>query len=201
LYAKHLGQPIIVVGGGPSAPSQLAAVLATLDGDPVYIFANDHGFKLGLTPDYIMCKDEHHSETKQRMEPILRAYGAYPIVARHEWADIVMRDWKTQGNGGQMGIGLAALMGGKPIIPVGFDCYQAEGTYFHDKTTPNVSGGRKHGHWQGSMSRLRFRLEGAVIRAPAGFMRSVFYAYDPREELPEPVIPAVFEPYRLLTQS
>lgn len=200
LYAKHLGRPVIVIGGGPSAPSQLAYVLARLRGDPVYIFANDHGFKLGLVPDYIVCKDEVHTETKERMEPRLRAHGNYPILARYPWADIVLTNWPTQGNSGQLAIAVAALVGGTPIIPVGIDCYQ-QGTYFHSPNEKNVSGGRRESLWRSSMTRMMLRLEGAVIRPPDGILALMFRKYDPTETFPEPKVPAIFDRYRLLTPS
>lgn len=199
LYAKHLGRPVIVIGGGPSAPSQWAALPEYVREDAVLIFANAHGFKLGLKPDYIVCKDDVHTETKKPMEPQLRAYGDYPIVARHEWADIKLeKNWPIQGNSGQLAIGLAALVGGKPIIPIGIDCYQ-QGTYFHSPNEKNVSGGRRESLWRSSMTRLMLRLEGAAIRAPSGILALMFPRYDPTERFPAPVVPKIFDRYRLLT--
>lgn len=200
LYAKYTDRPIVVVGGGPSAPGQWAKLPDYVKADCVLIFANGHGFKLGLKPDYIVCKDDIHTETKQPMEPQLRAHGAYPILARFPWADIVLRDFPAQGNSGQLAIAVAALMGGKPIIPIGIDCYQA-GTYFHALQAPNVSGGRRESLWRSTMTRMMLRLEGALIRPPSGIMALMFRKYDPSEVLPEPVIPKTFDRYRLLTPA
>jgi hypothetical protein len=197
LYAAHLGRPIIVVGGGPSAPEQLARLNPQ---NSVLIFANGHGFKLGLKPDYIVCKDEIHTETKQPTEPQLRAHGDYPILTRHAWADYRMVQWPSQGNSGQLAIALGALMGGKPILPIGFDCYQ-EGMYFHQMEGKNVSQGRFEGMWRSSFTRIMLRLEGAVIRALGRPLTHTFKPYDPMEVLPEPMIPAIFDKYRLLTPA
>lgn len=200
LYGKYLGRPIVVVGGGPSVPSQWAALPDFVKVDAVLIFANAHGFHLGLKPDYIVCKDETHTETKQPMEPQLRAHGDYPIVARYAWADYRLDRWLVQGNSGQMAIALAAMMGGKPIIPIGIDCFQ-KGVYFHAPEGKNVSQGRHDGVWRSSMTRLMRRLEGAVIRAPGPPLSLTFRRYDPNEVLPEPAIPTVFGNQRLLTSS
>lgn len=200
LYARHFGQPIIVIGGGPSAPGQWASLPAPWREAAVKVFANGHGFKLGLEPDFIVCKDDVHTETKQRMEPMLRAHGDYPIVAPHPWADYIMQGWPSQGNSGQLAIALAAMMGGWPVIPVGFDCYQ-NGTYFHAPDAPNVSLGRLESAWRHGMTRLMRRLDGAVIRALDGVMARMFPRFDPAEVLPEPRIPAIFDKYGLLTLS
>ena len=200
LYAKHIGRPIIVIGGGPSAPAQWMGLPDSTKEDAVLVFANGHGFKLGLKPDYIVCKDDVHTETNKPMEPQLRAHGNYPILARFEWADYVMVKWPTQGNSGQLAIAAAALMGGKPIIPIGFDCFQGD-TYFHSHNAKNVSHGRSDGVWRSSMTRMMLRLEGAVIRPPSGLLTFTFRTYNPSERLPAPVIPAVFDRYRLLTPA
>ncbi len=96
LYRKFEGRPAIVVGGGPSAPAQYAEVISALH-NPVVISANGHAAKLGLKPDFVVCKDHRHTETKELMEPALRALGA-PLVSRHYWADYRLTGWPIQGN-------------------------------------------------------------------------------------------------------
>lgn len=190
LYKKSLNRVILVVGGGPSAPAQLEQLHLE---NPVIIAANDHAFRLGLRPDYIVCKDHRHTETKEFMEDRLRGYGV-PIVSPHYWADHRMYRWPAQGNSGQMAIGLAALLGGSPIIPIGFDCYQG-GTYFHDADAHNVSRGRPGGIWHCAFSRSSLRLQGAAIRAVGGITADVFPHYDSAEVLPPVIVPAAFEHY------
>lgn len=191
LYGAHKHRQVLVVGGGPSAPAQLAQL--SLD-NPIVISANAHAFKLGLRADYIMCKDHQHTETKQRMEPVLRGYGV-PIVTRNHWGDYRTPHWPAQGNSGAMAIGLAALFGASLIVPIGMDGYQ-DGTYFHDLTATNVSAGKPSGHWKSRFDRLRTRLDGAVIRPVDGLMTQVFRPYSRYAAIPSPRIPAAFDIYR-----
>jgi len=191
LYARHFGAPILVVGGGPSAPKQLLDIALEFNvKSMVTISANAHAFKLDLSVDYIVCKDHEHTETKQPMQGLLSQYHR-AIVARHYWADYRMQRWPTQGNSGMLAISLAAMMGGRPIIPIGIDGFQ-NGTYFHDLDSKNVSSGRREGHWKSRFDRLALRLKGAVIRSPGGFLNSVFKRYDRREALPAAEIPEIF---------
>jgi hypothetical protein len=195
LYARHIGAPILVVGGGPSAPKQLSNLELEFNvASMVTISANSHAFKLDLSVDYIVCKDHEHTETKQPMQGMLSQYHR-AIVARHHWADYRMQRWPTQGNSGMLAIALAALMGGRPIIPIGIDGFQA-GTYFHDLDSKNVSSGRREGHWKSRFERLALRLKGAVIRSPGGFLDNIFRPYDRREALPAAEVPEIFRTYR-----
>lgn len=192
LYSKDFGLPILVVGGGPSAPEQLRKLGSRVQ-DMVIISANAHAWGLGLAPDYTFCKDHLHTETKAPMEGMLRAYNR-PIVTTHYWADYRAARWPIQGNSGMHAIGLAALMGGNPIVPIGIDCFQGA-TYFHSPTSRNVSLGRPPGYWKGRMDRLAGRLDGAVIRPISGPLTATFPKYHPHEELPPSKIPAVFGHY------
>lgn len=195
LHSKHLGQPIVVIGGGPSAPAAWASLPDYVKANAVVIFANGHGFKLGLKPDYIVCKDDVHSETKEKMEPQLRAHGPYPIISRFEWADYNMSGIPAQGNSGQLAIAIAALMGGAPIIPIGIDGYGTDGTYFHDLAAVTCSNGRRESVWRSSMTRMSLRLEGAAIRSISGILTFMFPRFNPAERFETPVIPAVFRDY------
>jgi hypothetical protein len=192
LYGLHRGRPVVVVGGGPSAPEQLTKLRLK---DPVWVFANDHGFKLGLRPHYIFAKDHRHLETKEFMEDRLRAHGRHLIVTQHYWGDYRAGNWPSQGNSGQLAIAFAALLGGSPIVPIGIDCYQS-GTYFHDALAPNVSLGRMEATWKSSMTRMKLRLEGAVIRPAGGLMTSTFQRYTPDEVLPAARVPDIFAAYK-----
>lgn len=172
LYGAHAGRPAIVIGGGPSAP-RLLEQLKPVHREMVVISANGHAWKLGLGAHYIVCKDNVHTETKQKMEELLRPLGA-PIIARHYWADYRLASWPIQGNSGQMALGVAAMMGCAPIFPVGFDCYVGP-TYFHAPDVDNVSRGITESMWRSRYQRLQAKLATADIRllepslAAAGF--------------------------------
>jgi hypothetical protein len=122
LYGKHKGKPILVVGGGPSAPDEARALGSRID-NMVVISANTHAWHLGLRPDYTFCKDHVHTELKTPMEVLVRA-GNAPVVTGQYWGDYRCARWPIQGNSGQHAIALAALMGGAPIVPIGIDCFQ-----------------------------------------------------------------------------
>lgn len=163
LYNLFPGRPAIVVGGGPSAPDQTAQ-LAPIHRGMVVISANAHAAKLGLRPDFIVCKDHRHTETKELMEHTLRNEGrGAPIVARHYWADYRLPRWPIQGNSGLMALGFAALLGCEPIFPVGFDCYQGA-TYFHEHNAKNVSHGLRDSVWRSRAQRIAAKLATADIR-------------------------------------
>ncbi len=196
LYARHLRRPAVVIGGGPSAP-RLLELLRPIHRDMVVISANAHAWRLGLNADYIVCKDNVHTETKQFMEPLLRGYEA-PIIARHYWADYRLPQWPIQGNSGQMALGVAALMGCSPIFPIGFDCYQT-GTYFHDLTAKNVSRGIRDSQWRTRYQRLAAKLVTADIRLlEPSPLTAAFPLYDPHAAPRDWCIPPVLAPYRTM---
>jgi hypothetical protein len=192
LYGKHRGIPILVVGGGPSAPDELAAIGRERVKAMIVISANSHAWQLGLRPDYTFCKDHLHTETKQPMEVLVRAGGA-PVVSMQYWADYRCARWPIQGNSGQHAIALAAMMGGAPIIPIGIDCFQGA-TYFHTPNVRNVSLGRPAGYWKSRMQRLEGRLIGAMIRPVSGPLGDVFPRYKPFEDV-KASIPTIFDLY------
>lgn len=177
LYRAFENVPAIVVGGGPSAPRQLENLMR--DVEPVVVSANGHAAKLGLLPQFIVCKDHVHTETKELMEPALRAVGA-PIVGRHYWADYRMTEWPVQGNSGMMALGLAVLLGCRPVVAIGFDCFQ-NGTYFHDRDAKNISNGLRPAMWNQRYKRLASKLEMSPIRSMDGPLTSVFPRYSPNE--------------------
>lgn len=192
LYRAAQDRPALVIGGGPSAPEQLAA-LGAFPKHAVLISANAHSFRLGLRPHYIVCKDHRHTETQALMEPLMREYGV-PIASRQHWADFRLGAWPIQGNSGMMAIGLAALLGCRPIVPIGFDCYQT-GTYFHAPDERNVSRGLAESHWRSRYQRLQSRLTGAMIRPPLDSLFRLFPAYQPDESLGPFHMPTSLQPY------
>jgi hypothetical protein len=156
--------------------------------------ANGHAQKLNVRADYIVCKDHTHTETRERMEPLLRPLGV-PIIARHYWADYRLPFWPIQGNSGMMALGVAALAGCAPIFPIGFDCYQ-NGTYFHDPGAKNVSRGLRDSLWRSRYQRLQAKLLTADIRLLERSPLSVAFPQHTPGMAPRGEIPPVFDAYR-----
>lgn len=189
---RHRGQPILVIGGGPSVLTDIEKVPGARD--MVCVSANAHGFKVpGVKPSYIVSNDHIHTQTKELMAPMLRKFGV-PIVARHWWADYRMTEWISKGNSGMNAIGVAALLGGWPVIPLGIDCFQKL-TYFHSPVETNVSLGRPVGYWERRLKRMWSHLRGACVRPVSGPLCKEYRRYDPGEALPEFVVPDEFKPY------
>jgi hypothetical protein len=198
LYRAFEGRPALVVGGGPSAPAEYSFATAWLP-RPLIVSANGHAAKLGAYPDFIVCKDHRHTETGELMEGLLRPIGA-PIVSRHYWADYRLTGWPIQGNSGLMALGFAVMLGCRPVIPVGFDCYQ-NGTYFHAPDAKNVSVGLRETIWDSRMKRLAGRLEGAPIRPLAGPLSRVFPRFDPTERFARFHMPVALEAYEQVSST
>ena len=188
-----------MVGGGPSAPAQLMGLPASLRAQAVYVGANAHAFRLGIKPEFIVCKDHQHTETKQLMEEALRPFGV-PLVSRQHWADYRLTQWPLQGNSGMMALGLAVMMGCRPVIPVGFDCYQGA-TYFHAPDAKNVSLGLSDSQWMSRYRRLSGRMEMAPIRAVGGPLARVFPRFDPAEGYCRPHMPIGFTRYESMSET
>lgn len=195
LVDAGVGRMAVIVGGGPSAPVDLARI-PHYD-RAVMISANAHAFKLDLKPDFIWCKDhlrvspgiQPKSAPKQYMERELRQYGV-PIVGPNFWCDFRAPEWPlTQFNSGQQALAFAVLLGCAPIVAVGLDCFLGE-TYFHSPHENNISLRRKPGYWQSRLQKLHRELPGAPIRARSGPVRAEFGPYDPGEVLvPGPIPP------------
>lgn len=142
LVDKYDG-PILVIGGGPSVPSDFEKLPA--DFKPACVLsANNHGFKQDrFKVDYIVCCDNLHSETKQRCQEWLSPYGV-PIITRHWWGDYRTPKFRMLGNSGQTAIAVGVMLGGHPVIATGMDCWQGK-TYFHDPDVKVACTGRSLG--------------------------------------------------------
>ncbi len=170
IAGKYFG-PILVVGGGMRALSDFQA-LRDIKFAAV-VSANAHGFKIpNLYVDYVVSKDHYHTENGIRMERLLRPYGA-PIIGRHHWADYRVPDWNILGNSGIMAIGVAAVLGGAPIYPIGFDFYQ-EGTYWHDPNAKNVSRRKHPSDSKRKALQLAEHMFGTRVQAMSGPLLDVF---------------------------
>jgi hypothetical protein len=190
----------IIVGGGPSAPSDLKKIPNLQNA--LIISANHHAFKLDLKPEYIWCKDHlriypgylDRGRKREYMERELRRYKV-PIVGPNFWCDYRAYEWTlTQFNSGQQAIAFAVLLGCAPIVPIGMDCFTGD-TYFHDKNAPNISKGRRPGYWVSRLQKLRAALPDSAVRGTSGLMLDTFGAYRPDRHPPPGPLPPLLQKY------
>jgi len=184
LFHRWAGQPILVIGGGPSVLRDLPKLAIT---PGCVISANEHGFKQKyFKVDLVTNVDKRHCLLKEPMEKILRPYGV-PIVNRHSWADYRLPDWTMAGNTGMQAIALAALLGASQVIVTGIDLWQGGRIYFHDAGAKPL----KHKASKASMKRrakdrilpMKNFVAGAHIRPMSGPLTEWFKTYDPAEVL------------------
>lgn len=187
LFHRWAGQPILVIGGGPSVLRDLPALKIK---PACVISANEHGFKQTHFPvDLVTNVDKIHTLLKEPMEKLLRPYGV-PIVNRHAWADYRLPDWALAANTGQQAIALAALLGASQVIVTGIDMWEGGRLYFHDR-------GAKAPKHKAPKSAMRRRMKerirplvqfciGAHVRPMSGPLTQWFKQYDPAEVLKAP---------------
>jgi hypothetical protein len=170
LALRHAGRPIAVLGGGPSLPEQLAQLPA----DAVCISANQHGALLHPCR-YIVALDD--------IEDRLRPHGL-PIISPRRWADYRVQDFGTwKGNSGLLGLYVAWVLGGHPIIAAGMDCYTG-GTYFHDAEAPSSSRDKQPQFFQERARGIPLPASAAVRIVGDGPLTAVWPRYRPDEQFP-----------------
>jgi hypothetical protein len=170
LVRSHSGAAI-VIGGGPSAPSDFAIASAAYP-DAIHISANQHGFMLpGARCKYAVHVDAIHQHYQQPMHVVLRRPGV-ELIGKFDFDDYMLVDWRYGGDSGMMALIVAQMLGAAPVLPCGFDRWAGKKPggvldfYFHDM------GGR---HWPGppSAPNLKRHVEMAgtkTIRAISGKM-------------------------------
>lgn len=179
--------PIIVIGGGPTAPLALEALRDTYKISPAMVIsANEHGFKQSIYEvTHSLCCDPFHGVTRANMELVLRAYGK-PIIAPHHFADIRLPDWKLAANSGLTALAVAVMLGGAPVLAVGIDCYRSRdplaGTYFHDHKAKSNSTTKHESNFRRQFESLEQYVGlGAPIRFVGGSSLSFYPDFDPSE--------------------
>lgn len=167
LTGKYQG-PILVIGGGPSALTDLAK----LDIEPACVLsANTHGKYQDYFPiDYVVALDPYHGSTDESHEPVLRELGV-PIIGRQPWADYQI-EWPLGCNTGLTALAVAAKMGGSPVIGVGIDCYTGEQSYFHKPG--RQSGGHGRRDYAEQMRSLKNFIPDTSVQAVSGPLTEVF---------------------------
>jgi len=195
--------PIIVVGGGPSAPAALEALRDTYQIAPAAVLsANEHGHKQSIYKvTHSVCCDATHGVTRQSMEKVLRQHGK-PIVSPHHFADIRLAEWKLAANTGLTAIAVAVYFGGAPVIVVGVDCYRAvdphAGVYFYDERAKSNSTTKHASNFDRQFTALEQYIGArAPVRFVGGHALEHFPQWDPSEAL-APVQPVKARYYRSL---
>lgn len=197
--------PIIVIGGGPSAPLALEALRDTYGIRPAAVIsANEHGFKQSIYPvTHSVCCDAFHGETRQSMETLLRRHGV-PIIAPHHFADIRLPEWKLAANTGLTAIAVAVFMGGAPVLVTGIDCYRVADprapVYFHDADAKSNSRTKHESNFRRQFEALEQYVSArAPIRFVAGNALGFYPPFDPNEAL-APITPPKARYYRSLAK-
>lgn len=187
LFGQFVG-PVLVIGGGPSASGDLAA-LRELGVEPrAVLSANEHGHKQSIYPiTHSVCCDATHGERRISMEQLLRPYGK-PILSPCHFGDYRMPEWSLASNTGLSSIALAVFMGGAPVIVTGIDFYRIYDrnapTYFYDAAAVSNSNVKNAENFE----RQTKALEGWIsrhppVRALRGALAERWGTFDPVEQV------------------
>lgn len=165
--------PVLVIGGGPSALEQLEE-LKRIRFDPAAVLsANEHGFRQDIYPiTYAVCCDPTHGITRTRMEQLLGQYDR-PIISQCHFAHYRLPSWTVGANTGLTAILVGAMIGGVPVVPVGFDFYRLntdpanppDHTYFH--TADAELQRDSHGDVSNSNRKVRRNFDQQITRIKA----------------------------------
>jgi hypothetical protein len=132
LMGKYSGQPILVIGGGPTAGEWIPKL--PLDYFACVISANQHGFMQDrFKVDYIVSVDRTFGSTRTNMEDYLAKYNT-PHINRWSWADYRIPEWSFNGDSGLTAIAVAAMLGGHPVVAIGIDRLNGNRRYFWQDT-------------------------------------------------------------------
>lgn len=165
LILAHEGRIAVVMGGGPSLPSQIAG----LPDDCLWISANEHGAKLRRC-DYIVCIDNIADKVKP--------YGV-PVVSAQPWADVRLLERPAYPYSGMYGCWVAWLLGARLVLLAGMDLY-AGPTYWHDADAHSSARSRPYTGHLDAWRRVRLPVP---IRALGGPLVDIVGRYDPNETI------------------
>lgn len=182
LIDAHHGRAAVVIGGGISAPAQLARAPE----GALFLSANQHGCMLRAC-DYIVALDVwEHREFKLldgRMVKITH-FGVPIISPRPGDADYRIFD-KPAANSGAVAAWCAWVMGCAPILLAGIDCYEG-GTYYHDHNARSSGNHVPVDQHLRKWAKAAAAAPGAMIRSLGGPLEALFPPYDPAEPVTYP---------------
>lgn len=182
LILSASGKAAIVLGGGPSCPSDFSRVREAFP-DAVKISANLHGFKL-TDCDYIVSVDD---ELKQKRDA---AGITAPFISYHRWAEYRLVEFPHFSESGIYAAWIAWNLGACPILLCGMGCYSEGATYFHDADA--FSPGNRipvDSHVRAWMKLHKTLPAPVPVRAVSGPLVNVFGAYDPKESFADYPVP------------
>lgn len=183
IFDKYKGRPIVVMGGAPSLPDDLAKLDVQ---DAIYLSANEHGAML-RGADYIVAVDRIHQRRNQDMGEVMREYNT-PIISQRFYADYRITWWdelRYKGNSGLQAIWVAHMLGGHPVIVCGIEMYKGK-TYWHDNDAESSGFKRTDDEMGEKIEELREMVGTDSVRVVSGRLLDYFKPYDKDEVLPEP---------------
>jgi hypothetical protein len=197
LLETYVGQPALVIGGGPSARLDLPKLDEAGFKPGIVISANEHGFHQGhYKVDFIVNVDKIHCARRIHMEEYLRPYGV-PIINQHSWADYRLVGWKFAANSGVTAVAVACMLGAWPVVVTGIDLFGTGRVYFHDadqrNKIPRPKTGPPSHYAKQRMKELANWSRNYPIRPVSGPLKEFFPLWTPEETFERPK--AV--PYRL----
>jgi hypothetical protein len=178
LILKYSGEPIVVMGGSPNLPDDIAKVKSSA----CWISANEHGAKLRGC-DYAVYVDPVNQVSGRDFRKILKPYGV-PTISQCFEADYRIPDWEETGFLGNCGfhaIWIAWMLGGNPIIVCGIENYQ-DGTYWHNQKAVSSSIGRPKSFFDKHIRKLKSLTPTANIRTVNKALSDHFKIYSPEEK-------------------
>ncbi len=126
LENRHKGQPIAVLGGGPSLPDDVGRLPAGC----VMIMVNYHAVRI-LRPDYMVFMD-----SPSNIEISIDTYYNFkgPRISQlTNWSDYILDvPYWDGGISSSLATWLACYMGGNPVLLAGMDCYSQKKPYFYE---------------------------------------------------------------------
>jgi hypothetical protein len=181
LYGKYEGKPILVIGGGPSALTDMARVQW---GYPkCVISANEHGYKqTRFKVDYSVSVDFTYNTGHILMRQHLAQFNAVNIN-RWTWADYRLPDWNYGGDSGLTAILVADMLGGWPVLAVGFDRFVGDRKYFWQPPPKDARSAYRgprlhHDNQRVEMEKVKSKLQNSCVRPLSGPLTKVWPAWD-----------------------
>jgi hypothetical protein len=126
---RHLGRPAVILGGGPSLPSDLARVPE----NAVWIGINHHVLELPRLPEYLVFQDDPNQHPHLRAAFDACCKTSIVVSRQMLWTQVDVRGepWWDSGFSSSLATWLGCFMGCDPVLLAGMDLYQGPVKYFH----------------------------------------------------------------------